>query len=169
MAIDVTPGSPTAVAYISVAEADAYFAERGITDWTGDETAKEHAIVKGADYLEREYYGRWVGYRAKQEQSMSWPRTYVEDLDGYAIPADEIPRNVKWANAEAALLSLTGTNLEPVLERGGKYTSLKSKAGPVEEEIEYSGGASGRDTITSIDGLLRGLYYGSIVQPLLRA
>ena len=45
----------------SVAEFDAYCTERGI-DVTGfaDTTAKEVALVKGADYLKTVYYYSWV-------------------------------------------------------------------------------------------------------------
>ena len=148
MAIDVTAKSATAVAYDSAANADAYFTARGITTWTGADSVKESALIRGADYLERRYRGRWVGVKTTQAQSLSWPRGWVTDVDGYAIDAD--------------------TDLEPVLERGGAVTREKVKAGPVETETEYQGGASARTTITTIDGLLEGLVTGMNTIPLLR-
>jgi len=169
MTIDVTAGSATAVAYGSAAEADTYFTARGISTWTGTEGAKEQALIKGADYLERRYAGRWVGVKTTQAQSMAWPRGWVNDLDGYPIDSDEIPVNLKRANFEAALLILTGTDLEPVLERGGAVTRKRVKAGPVESETEYSGGAPVRSVITKIDGLLTGLVTDGRGIDLLRA
>lgn len=157
MAIDVTPKSATAVAYDTAANADAYFTARGITTWTGAETAKEAALVRGCDYLERRYRGKWVGLKSTKEQSLSWPRGWVSDVEGYAIDADVVPDQVKYANFEAALLILTGTDLEPVLDRGGQVKRERVKAGPVETETEYQGGASVRATVTTIDGLLEGL------------
>lgn len=168
MTIDVTPESATAVAYDTAANADAYFTARGVATWTGAEAAKEAALVRGCDYLERRYRGKWVGMKTTQAQSLSWPRGYVDDVDGYAIDAETVPSQVKYANFEAALLVLTGTDLEPVLERGGATTLERVKAGPVESETQYSAGASVRSKITAIDGLLVGLITEGTTIPLLR-
>lgn len=157
MAIDTTAGSASAVAVGSVAEADAYFTARGITAWTGTDAAKEVALIRGWDYLEGRYSGRWAGIKSTQDQALAWPRGWLNDLDGYPISATEIPENVKRANFEAALLVLGGTDLEPVLTRGGAVVRKAVSAGPVSTETEYSAGAPARDTITRIDGLLRGL------------
>jgi hypothetical protein len=168
MTIVVTPGASNAVAYDTAANADAYFTARGITTWTGTEAAKEAALVRGCDYLERRYRGRWVGYSSTEAQSLSWPRAYVSDFDGYAIDGDEVPEAVKRANFEAALLILTGTDLEPVLDRGGAPIRNRVKAGPVESETEYSAGAPARATITAIDGLLRDFLMDENTVPLMR-
>lgn len=168
MTIDVTAKSATAVAYDTAANADAYFTARGITTWTGTDAAKEEALVRGADYLEGLYRGRWVGVKTTQAQSLSWPRGWVSDVDGYAVDADTVPTKVKQANFEAALLILTGTDLEPVLERGGQVKREKVKAGPVESETEYLAGASTRSVITRIDGLLTGLVADGNTIELLR-
>ena len=61
-----------------------------------------------------------------------------------------------YANFEAALLILGGTDLEPVLERGGAFLRTKDKGGPVETEVEWQAGAPVRDAITKIEGLLVG-------------
>ena len=169
MAIEVTAGSATAVAYDTAANADAYFAARGITVWTGDESAKEQALIRGTDYLERRYRGRWVGVKATSIQALAWPRGHISDVDGYAIDATTVPDQVKRANFEAALLVLTGTNLEPVLSRGNSIKRKKVKAAVVETETEYLEGAPARDVITSIDGLLEGLIEDDASVPLLRA
>lgn len=168
MAIDVTAKSATAVAYDTAANADAYFDARGITAWTGTDTAKEQALIKGADYLERRYAGRWLGVKTTQAQALAWPRGWLNDLDGYPVDADTIPENIKRANFEAALLILGGTDLEPVLTRGNAVTKKRVKAGPVETETEYLAGASARDIVTKIDGLLTGFVSGSNSVDLLR-
>ncbi|ASY62521.1 hypothetical protein SJ05684_c10640 [Sinorhizobium sojae CCBAU 05684] len=169
MAIDVTAGSATAVAYGSAAEAATYFTARGISTWTGTEGDKEEALIRGCDYLERLYAGRWVGVKTSSTQALAWPRAYVNDLDGYPIASDAIPTAIKRANFEAALLILTGTDLEPVLTRGNAIKRKKVKAGPAEVETEYDGGAPTRSTVTSIDGLLTGFITNSNGIDLLRA
>ena len=166
MAIDVTAKSATAVAYDTAANADAYFLARGITTWTGTDAVKESAIIRGADYLDRTY--RWLGVKTTQDQSMDWPRGWLNDVDGYPIDADEIPVGVKQANFEAALLVLTGTELEPVLVRGGSVTKSSVKAGPVSTTKEYSAGAPARSVLTTVDGLLTGLVVQGSSQPLAR-
>lgn len=168
MTIDVTAGSSTAVAYGSASGADDYFTARGITTWTGTDAAKEAALIRGCDYLERMYRGRWIGLKATQAQALSWPRGWVSDVEGYPIDAETVPEQVKQANYEAALLILTGTDLEPVLERGGAPVRERVKAGPVESETEYSAGAPARSKITAIEGLLIGLIDNTNTVSLLR-
>ena len=158
MTIDTTPGSASAVAYMTAADADTYFAARGIAAWTGTDAAKEAALIRGADYLERRYSGIWAGVKSTAEQAMSWPRADVRDPDGYAIGYQIVPVPVMRANAEAALLILTGVDLVPVLAGGIKRE--KVKAGPVESETEYMAGSAVRQTITTIDGLLAGYVRG---------
>lgn len=160
MAIDVTPGSATAVAYDTAANADAYFLARGITTWTGTEAAKEETLIRGADYLERTYLGEWIGLKATEDQSLAWPRTDAVDVDGYSYDVDEIPVSLKYANFEAALLVLTDTELEPVLERGGSVKVEEFEAAVVRTKTEYFSGAPSRSTFTSIDGLVSGLITG---------
>ena len=168
MTIDVTAGGASAVAFDGAANADTYFTARGVSTWTGTDAVKEAALVRGADYLENRYRGRWVGYKATQTQALSWPRSWVEDAEFYPVASDAIPEEVKRANFEAALLILTGTNLEPALERGGMSRRTRVKAGPVETETEYTGGAPARVTVTAIDGLLRGLLRDDSTIPLER-
>jgi hypothetical protein len=168
MAIDVTAKSATAVAYDTAANADAYFLARGITTWTGADSVKEEALIRGADYLDRTYAKKWLGVKTTQAQSLDWPRSWLDDLDGYPVDADTIPVNIKNANFEAALLVLTGTELEPVLARGGSVTRKSVKAGPVATQTEYSSGAPARSTLTTIEGLLTGLVSQGSTQPLLR-
>lgn len=154
MAIVVTPGSASAVAYGSASDADAYFSARGITGWTGTDSVKEAALVRGCDYLERAYRGKWSGLRTNSTQSLSWPRSGVVDVDGLAVDNDTIPAAIERANFEAALLVLGGTDLEPVIDPAGGIKREKVTAGPVSSETEYGAQAGLRAKITAIDGLL---------------
>lgn len=169
MAIVVTAGAADAVAYGSAVDATSYFSARGITTWTGTEAVMEAALIRGTDYLERRYAGKWIGTKATQAQALSWPRSWVEDLDGYAIRADEVPAKIVSSNFEAALLILTGTDLEPLIEKGGAIKRKRTKAGPVETETEYAGSTNVYDTISRINGLLTGLVLGGTATRILRS
>lgn len=169
-------GLSTAEAYISVDDADAYFAARGVTAWTGTDTAKEEVLRRGATYLDNAYRGKWRGYRSNEDQALAWPRASwpanqaffetstrantIQDEDGYNIANNAVPRQVKYANAEAALIILGGTDLEASLSRGGAIKRERVKAGSVEKETEYMDAASAQARYPVIEGLLRTLVTG---------
>jgi hypothetical protein len=171
MTLVTDPGDPAADSYTSLDEANAYFTARGDVNWTDSipaDAVKEVALRRGTTYLENQYRDRWVGIRTGQFQSLAWPRVdglrgyyrgYTQlllDLDGWYVPDDVIPQQIKNATAEAALLSLTGTTLEPVLVRGNMIKSTTSKVDVIEKTIVYMDGAPAVDRYTVIEGLLRG-------------
>ncbi|MEX0859631.1 MAG: DnaT-like ssDNA-binding protein [Cucumibacter sp.] len=174
MALDVTSGSATADSYASLAEAAAYFTARGIATWTGTDDVKESALRRATAYLDNQYRDKWRGVRVNETQSLAWPRVDaggypLYDLDGFSIPTDAIPIQVRSATLEAALLTLTGVSLEPRLARGGKIKSIGKRVGPLGTDITYMDGAPVVDRITVIEGLLRGLITTSSMVRLVRS
>lgn len=187
MSLDSTAGGAAAESYFSVAEADLYFANRGVTAWTGAATAaKEQAARLGTQYLENTCRGRWVGLTATQAQALAWPRvdgsrgsqgrsfgygwTFpLYDINGWQIDNTTVPAQVKYAAMEAAALAIAGTKLEPTLERGGQIKSISKSVGPLSKAIVYMDGASARDVYTAIDGYLRGLVQARNNVQLVRA
>ena len=131
-------GLPTSNAYASVAEADAYFVDRGNTTWEDAEAdAKAQALVRATAALDGIYGGRWPGLRLTQAQALDWPRGGAMDRDGYHLTA--VPAAVKAATFEAALIELGSSgSLSPSLDRGGSV--IREKVGPI--ETEYAAGAS---------------------------
>lgn len=168
MALVSTPAAADADSYFALDDANAYFTARGITVWTGTDAAKEAAARRGTSYLDNQYRGRWLGYASTSTQALAWPRTAAReplyplyDADGFEIGSDAIPRQIKTAAMEAALLVLTGVNLEPTLARGGAIKSIGKGVGPLRKDITYMDGAPASDRYTAIQGLLRGLVTGS--------
>lgn len=170
MTLVTTPGDANADSYVTTDAADAYFAARGITAWTGDTTAKENALRRATGYLDNQYRGRWIGIRTNINQSLGWPRadgtrdqyhaTYLYalmDIDGVLIDVNSVPVQVQTAAIEAALLALTGAVLEPTLARGGQIKSISKGVGPLNKSITYADGAPAVDRYLVIEGLLRGL------------
>lgn len=175
MALNSTVGDAAAESYFSIEEADAYFAARGNDNWTGQVLAKEAAARLATQYLDNAYRDKWKGYRTTQEQALAWPRIGsggdsrfrypgrsfavwgVVDSDGFEIPTDAVPENVKRAAMEAALLVLRGTELEPTLVRGRQVKSVDKTVGPLRTSVVYMDSAPSVDRYTVIDGLLRGL------------
>jgi hypothetical protein len=84
---------------------------------------------------------------------MVWPRlTGYVLIKNWPINADVIPQDIKDAQAELAFLIQGGATPFATVEGGAKVRE-KSKAGPVESEIEYT---NFRETprYVAIEGLL---------------
>jgi len=64
--------------YVSLEDADAYFAGRlNSTVWVDDATSttKSQALVTATKYLDENM--EWLGYRVDKAQALDWPRTQV--------------------------------------------------------------------------------------------
>lgn len=119
MALITETGSASAdsESLASVADADGYFSNRGITTWATLSTGeKEQALRRGCDYLGMAYRGRLSGYRVNDVQALDWPRHYVPrvgSVDGTAYyPSSTVPREVVHANCEAAIRAAAGELIE---------------------------------------------------------
>ena len=105
MAIEATVGGENSNSYITLAEAEAYFAERLHADaWAGtSESDKEKVLLTACRHLERLRY--WDGNQpafSDPRQRLTFPRTRDVDADGRYI----IPQPVKDAQCEEALALL---------------------------------------------------------------
>lgn len=130
MALDATPGSATANAYLTVAEADAYFAERlHAGAWAAASTAdKEAALIQATRVIDARLCFR--GAAADGVQALKWPRTGLVTMNGFALAGDSIPDQLKDAVCELALTLLSGdATLESEVVAQG---ITRVKAGSVE-------------------------------------
>lgn len=95
-------GKSDADAFISLTYFKAYCDARGHT--YGTDTLIEQAIIRATDFLSDSYH--WQGFKLKErghsdgEQALAWPRTYVQDRNGYAVASDIVPDEVQRATAE---------------------------------------------------------------------
>lgn len=144
MAIVVEDGTglSTAEAYITVADADTYFANRGNAAWAAlTTTAKEQALRAGADYMQAVYGGAWAGCKLKITQALDWPRTAV-------LYPTTLPVEIMRANAELALRASTGTLLA---DQGAQVVS--ETVGPV--SVTYAAGARQSTRYAAVDNMVR--------------
>ena len=101
-----TPGASDANSYVTVAEADAYFADSyGRGKWATSAQADREALVISAS-RSLDQYINWSGQRATSTQSMEWPRKGTFDRAGNLIPDTIIPSQVKYATYELAYYML---------------------------------------------------------------
>ena len=110
--VEVGQGLTDAESYASVADADTYFSNRGMTNWaTLSAEEKEQALRRATDYMGQAYRGRWKGYRTSVTQALDFPRQSVVMCDmatNYTIPFDVIPNEVKTACIEYAWRAASG-------------------------------------------------------------
>lgn len=141
MSLDATVGGANSNSYATAAEGDAYFANRlYATDWLNAVTGtKEEALITATMRLEQEFY---IGVRATSTQALSWPRAAAEKRDsgdvqgfgygytlgyyGYYMYYDvtEIPKEVKYAEFEYALILLSSDVLKQNQEQNYKSINL---------------------------------------------
>ena len=97
-----------------VAFADAYFADRVVTAWTGADAVKQGALIRATDYVE----GRWaLKFKGSEQfpevQGLSFPRLEI----GWD---DAVPVGIKRAVAEYALRALANPLApDPVVDATG--------------------------------------------------
>lgn len=140
MALVVEDGSglPNAESFISAVDASTYHAARGNVAWAAiaDDATREIYLRQATDYMEGIYRLRWKGYRLNAVQYLSWPRqsVFLTDIgatnegsyyggDGFLVPNNVVPTQVKQACAEFALVA-SSTPLSPNIERVVKSEKL---------------------------------------------
>lgn len=156
MALIVEDGSglSNAESFISVADANTYFTNRGITAWTGSDAVKEQALRKATDYMQGRYGRRWKGTRKFDSQALAWPRVGVLDADDYSVSDTIVPTPVKYACAELAVRSLT-TSLLPDDTAPGIKSESVSIPGPISKSVSYTGSKSKTPYFPVVDDLVR--------------
>lgn len=139
-------GKSNAEAYISVADADAYFAARGNAAWEALTTGqKEQNLRLGTDYMGQVYGPRWCGERATATQSLDWPRIGVCGVDSNVVPVA-----VQRANAELAVRAAAGALLA---DQGAQVKS--ETVGPI--SVTYADGARQNVRYAAVDASLAAL------------
>lgn len=163
MALVVEDGSglSTAESYISVADADAYFAARNLTLWADSgfsDTEKEGCLRRATDYMRQAYRMRWAGRRVSTTQALDWPRYDVPRPDmgecgGYVLHT-EIPQEVIDACAELAWRAAFG-ELSPDVAR----RAVREKVDVI--EVEYDRFAPAHTRFRAVDNMLAPYLTGS--------
>lgn len=99
MALIVTPGAADANSYDTLDELDAFNADRPQSAWSSLTAAQKEAAALWATPL---FDGAfvWTGNAADGVQALAWPRVGMLTRNGYPIPSNVIPIELKRAFAE---------------------------------------------------------------------
>ena len=140
--------------YISVADADTYFADRlYATVWTNATTEnKEKALIMATSRLDmRDYYGQPTD--TTTPQPLKFPRAYLPLVDGIEYASDEIPDPIKYATCEEAIILLTQNPTDTPSEN--KYDRVKLG----DMEVDYRSQAVSFQR-SLVNGYLKGFVVG---------
>ncbi len=178
MALTVEDGTAVvgADAYLSVADAETYLnnhAASGSSNafTTASTTAlKEIALRNAARTIDAMFASRFPGYRVQRTQGLQWPRMQAEYIDGWEIPATEVPRELKDFSCELALRFIANTTghdtsrLTPDQDNPGAIKSEKLKGDVAEVVTVYENGADQQTLYTLGEAMMnRILVPGSAV------
>lgn len=109
--VETGTGSSTATAYVTTAEADAYWSDRGDTVWAALTAAqKQAAIIRATAFIDA--LSDWRGTKGSGTQALDWPRIGVIDDDGYLLSQTSIPAKLKACVCEFAYLARSSALVE---------------------------------------------------------
>lgn len=132
MIFDATVGGPDSTSFVTVEEADAYFTSHPFGEpWLEyDESQKESYLMMSTRTLSAQC---WTGQATSPDQALAWPRMGMIGTNGYPIPSDIIPREIKYMTLEMAFRTASegSTASSSVADQSLK----RVKAGSV--EVEY--------------------------------
>lgn len=155
LVVETGAGLTNAESYASVAEADAYLAAfRPSTAWSAASTdVKEQKLRQATQWLDNKF--SWKGRKYTKEQSLDWPRSYVQDSEGFDLDVNVIPTDLKRATIEAAVRAIS-SELDPDITPG-RISSLSESVGPVSRSVSYVGGQEETPSYSIIGKILKDL------------
>lgn len=154
MIVEDGTGLNNANSYVSVIDADSYFAARGVSDWEDLETEqKEQALIKATDFIDNIF--QWYGKREFANQSLRFPRVELRDYEGVEIKG--IPNCLKQAVCDAALIS-SSSELFETAEHNGDVVSETITTLSFTYSKEGSRSTASTTLYDSINTKLRGLF-----------
>lgn len=160
MALVATVGSDTANSYVTVTEAEAYFATAALTTaWDSASTPeRESALITATARLDQHAFvgvpvNSLNGTATGTTQALQWPRAYAKAPSGAYYLTTIIPEPIKRATYKLAYQLLASpTFLQPTGLEGFK----RAKVGPIDVEPRGSVGSGELpdDVVREIDHLL---------------
>lgn len=132
MTITVETGAVVAGAnsYVSLADARAYAASRGVTLSATDATL-EPMVIKAMDFIES-HSAQFVGERTTRDQPLSWPRTGAV-VESWKWSSTEIPRQI--INATLAVVLEVNDGADPFNPPAATLPTIKER---VEGAVELA-------------------------------
>lgn len=161
-------GKSDAESYESVANGDIYWANRSsdplFLSWDGaGEPGKEEALRVSTQEVDAENEPFWKGEKGSSLQALDWPRFNAFDSSGYSFDNFSVPVELTSYILERAARYIANIALGVIPDidaPSGSIIREKIKAGPVELDTSYAGGASPAKTFPKLETLITSLIDG---------
>lgn len=124
--------------YVTLAEADQYFADTGNLGWAGSDDFKKQNLINATMAMDATYGQRYISWlRDPVLQALLWPREQVWDRHSRRIEQQSIPKTLKDAECEMALLAQNGVDLYPSGNKADNITSESVQVGEISQSFGY--------------------------------
>lgn len=143
-------GLPNSDSYVSLVEAEAYFAAYPNDNWSGEDVDKEVALRRASLDLDLVFGQQFIGVQASQDQSLLFPR----------LGDTSINNRVKRATCELAALIIGGYTATNASDDLGVTEFSFKVEGVYGETVKYASGKAGLPELNRVRLLL-----GSLLRP----
>lgn len=123
--------------YVTLAEANAYHTLYGNTDWDGDDATLDQALIVACLSLELLYGPKYLSQRVTNTQPLLYPRFAFYDQLQQLHAQGSIPKKLKDAQCELALMYLLGTDLFPEENQASGIAQESIKVGDIQTSTTY--------------------------------
>ena len=158
MAITLTvengTGRGDANALIALNDFKSYCDDQGLSYAGFADDALNGAIVRSSAFLTNAFV--WQGSKINgREQTMAFPRNGLVDRDGWSVPNNEVPREIKAACCEVALYEATNPGaMNPSVVLADKVRSEQVGSIRVEYASLFNNATDSRPTLTVVSDLV---------------
>ena len=130
-------GIADANSYITLEEANAYHILYNNLDWAGSDEELEQALILGTRSVDLLYGPKFMSYKRLSISPLLFPRYSFYDNNFQLIDQTTIPKCLKYAVCQLALMQLLGEDILPVQSADSNIKLGRIKIGEIEIENEY--------------------------------
>lgn len=131
-------GIADANSYVSLEEANAYHALYNNLDWAATDEELEQALILATRSIDLLYGPKYISYKRVDSISpLLFPRYSFYDNNFQLIGQTTIPKCLKQAVCQLALMQLLGEDILPLASADGNIKMGRIKIGEIEIENEY--------------------------------
>lgn len=124
--------------YVTLAEADLYFSEKGELGWAGTDDFKNQNLINATTSMDALYGPRYISFLRDQTiQALLWPREQIWDRHSRRIDNGDIPFKLQDAQCEIALLAQNGVDIYPSGTIDNQLTATSVTIGDISESKSF--------------------------------
>ena len=131
-------GIDNANSYITLADAETYFANKGELGFAGDDDFKKQNLINATTSVDALYGPRYISFlRDNVTQALLWPREQIWDRHSRRIDNGDIPVKLQDAQCEIALLAQNGVDIFPSGTIDNQLTASSVSIGDISESKTF--------------------------------